>query len=223
MFFQVEAWFLSATYHFPWTYAFGEENSALLYLNLFCLDPPARNSNKNCQIVANIGFLSVQWCGFSCLHICRAVCLVPRLGSVQHCWGSAFASSVITGRKSLALSPPLNAALTSGSKTAPTNRPCNRLSHPLSSALSCPSRKMFPAAVTNQAVGDLSELWSSGIYHSSISACPALPASIRFCLDAAEEEWDLLLSGLGESHSLILTKQSGYGLVCISIPAFAGT
>jgi len=47
--------------------------------------------------------------------------------------------------------------------------------------------------------------------------------SIRFCLDAAEEESDLLLSGCGESDSLIPTKQSGYELVCIPIPAFAGT
>lgn len=99
MFFQVEAvmesserWFLSAAHHFPWTYAFREENMALLNLNLFCLGPPARNSNKTCQIVTMAGFLSVQWCGFSCLHICGFVCLVPRLALCSTAGGSAFAS-----------------------------------------------------------------------------------------------------------------------------------
>lgn len=91
----------------------------------------------------------------------------------------------------------LNAVLTSaclGSKTATTNMQCNRLSNILASAVTCSSKKKCPAQVTAQAVGDLSELWSCGICHSSIRVCPALPMSIRFCLDAAEEESDLLLS-----------------------------
>lgn len=146
--------------------------------------------------------------------MCSGVVIAPStsVGLYAWSWGwalcstAAFASPVITGRKSRELMPLLNVVLTSacpGSKTAPTNRPCNRLSHTLPSAVSCSSRKIFPAPVANQAVGDLSELWSYGIYHSSISACPALPASIHFCLDAAEEEWDLLLSRLGgepQSH-----------------------
>lgn len=220
MFFQVETRFLSAAHHFPWTYAFGEENSALLYLNLFCLDPPAKNSNKNCQIVTFAGFLSVQWCGFSCLHIRGIVWLVPRLGPVQHCWGTCLCLTCNYREKITRVIAAPKRSANVWQWDSSHNRPCNRLSHPLPSALSRSSREIFPAPVTNQAVGDLSELWSNGIYHSSISACPALPVSIHFCLAAAEEEWDLLL---GESHSLILTKQSGYGLVCISIPAFAGT
>lgn len=101
--------------------------------------------------------------------------------------------------------PRLTAVLTSaclGSKTATTNIRCNRLSNILASAVTCSSKKNFPAPVTNQAVGDLSALWSYGIYHPPISICPALPTSIRFCPDAAEEESDLLLSGLrGEWQS----------------------
>lgn len=100
-----------------------------------------------CSGVALAAFTSVELCGWS-----RGWALCSTAG------GPAFASPVITGRKSLELLPRLNAALTSGSETAPTNRPCNRLSHPLPSALSRSSREIFPAPVTNQAVGDLSEL-----------------------------------------------------------------
>lgn len=113
---------------------------------------------------------------------------------------------VIIQRKLLKLMLHLNTVLTSaclGSKTATTNMRCNRLSNILASAVTCSSKKNFPAPVTNQAVGDLSELWSYGIYHSSVSVCPALPTSIRFCPDAAKEESDLLLSGPGrdwQSH-----------------------
>lgn len=215
MFFQVEAWFLSAAHHFPWTYAFGEENSALLYLNLFCLDPPARNSNKNCQIVTIAGFLSVALAAFTSVELC-AWSWGWALSSTAG--GPACASPVITGRKSLKLLPRLPVLavrqLPQTGRATGCHIPC--LLHYLALL-----GQFFQLQLLIRLW--VIELWSYGIDHSSISACPALPASIPFCLDAAEEEWDLLLSRLGESHSLILTKQSGYGLVCISIPAFAGT
>lgn len=158
---------------------------------------------------------------------CGFVCLVPRLGSVQHCWGICLFLTCNYREKIpgvIAVSKcGTNVCLSWQSDSSHKQAVQQAVTDTLPSALSCSSRKIFPAPVPNQAVGDVSELWSSGIYHSSISACPALPASIGFCLDAAEEEWDLLLSRLGESHSLILTKQSGCGLVCISIPALAGT
>lgn len=143
--------------------------------------------------MALAAFTSVDLCAWSQGWLCAAL-----LGDLP-------LPHLITGRESLELLPCLNVVQTSaspGSRTAPTNRPCNRLSHPLPSALSCSSRKIYPAPVTNQDMGDLSELWSYGIYHASISACPALPGSIQFCLEAAEEEWDLLLRGLrGELQS----------------------
>lgn len=95
----------------------------------------------------------------------------------------------------------LNAVLTSarlGNKTAITNMWCNRLSNVLVPAVTSSSKKNFPSLVTNQAVGDLSELWSYGIYHSFISICPALPMNIHFCMAAAEDEPELLLSKLWE-------------------------
>lgn len=82
---QVEGWFFSAVHHFPWTYTFGKENWARLCLNLFCLDPPIRNTNKNCQIVTVAELPSVQRCDCSCLQICEFSCLVTRLASQQRC------------------------------------------------------------------------------------------------------------------------------------------
>lgn len=139
-------------------------------------------------------------------------------------WRSAL--PVIIRRKLLKLMPRLNAVLTSaclGSKTATINTRCNRLSNIRASAVTCSSKELFPALVTNQAVGDLSELRSSGICHASISVRPALPTSILVCPDAAEEESDLLLSRLRGDWQFHPNETISLRAVCIFIPAFAGS
>lgn len=148
----------------------------------------------------------------------------PEAGLCAALLGDLPLPHLITGRKSLELLLHLNAALMPfcpGSSTAPTDRPCNRLSHPLPSASSCSSRKFFPAPVTNQGMGDLSELWDLSLIHQRLSRSPWEHLLCVWMLLRKNETccW----AGWGESHSFILTKQSGYGLVCISIPAFAGT